>query len=273
MVGAFPPYSKPFRHAGVCVLREDDLYLLLNASGAGLGGRGSHGHNDALSIEVSACGVSFISDPGTYVYTGDTRARAAFRSTAYHSTVEVDGFEQNTTPEAAPFFNGGEARPRLDTFMTTDGSEFAVAEHHGYERLPAGPVTHRRSVSFEHRDRYWFVADALTGTGEHDFRFVFHAAPGREVRARGSSVEILDPASGARLIVASHEGLGDVAIEPRWSSRDYGSKVETAAAVWKVRAAAPLTVHWLLVPVRAGEDAAARLELALRLGAGDDSDD
>jgi hypothetical protein len=266
-VGAFPPHSKPFRDAGVCVMRGGDLYLHLNAGGAGLGGRGAHGHNDALSIEVSACGVSFIADPGTYVYTSDLRARAAFRSTAYHSTVEVDGFEQNTTPEAAPFFNGGEARPRLDTFITSEEGEFAVAEHHGYERLPAGPVTHRRCISLDHRDRYWFVADDLTGAGEHDFRFVFHAAPGREVRVRGSSAEILDPASGARLIVASFEELGDVAIEPRWSSRDYGSKRQTAAAVWKLRAAAPLRVRWLLVPVRAGEDAASRLELALRLAA------
>jgi hypothetical protein len=281
--GAFPPYSKPFRHAGVCVLREGDLYLHLNAGGAGLGGRGAHGHNDALSIEVSACGVSFIADPGTYVYTSDLRARAAFRSTAYHSTVEVDGFEQNTTPEAAPFFNGGEARPRLDTFITTGESEYAVAEHHGYERLPAGPVTHRRYVSLEHRERCWFVTDALTGAGEHDFRFVFHAAPGREVRvlespAEGlhgrSAVEILDAATGARLVVVSLDDLGSVAVEPRWSSRDYGSKVETAAAVWTLRASVPVRAHWLLVPVCAGEETAARLELALKspAEASDDSD-
>jgi hypothetical protein len=259
--GAPPPYSKPFRHAGVCVLREGDLYLHLNAGGAGLDGRGAHGHNDALSIEVSACGVSFIRDPGTYVYTSDLRARHEFRSTAYHSTVEVDGFEQNTTPESAPFFNGDEARPRLDTFVTSEDGEFAVAEHHGYERLPAGSVTHRRAVSFDHRERYWFVEDALTGAGEHDFRFVFHAAPGREVRIQGSSVEILDPASGARLFVVQLEEVGEVSVEPRWSSRDYGSKEQSAAAVWKVRAAAPLRVHWMLVPVCAGEDARARLEL------------
>jgi hypothetical protein len=273
--GAFPPYSKPFRHAGVCVLREGDLYLHLNAGGAGLGGRGAHGHNDALSIEVSACGVSFIADPGTYVYTSDLRARAAFRSTTYHSTVEVDGAEQNTTPEGAPFFNGNEARPRLHTFITSDESEFAVAEHHGYERLPAGPVTHQRSISLKHRERYWFVADAMTGKGEHDFRFIFHAAPGREIRVGGSSVEILDPTSGARLIIASLEELGDVAVEPRWSSRDYGSKEQSAAAVWKVRATAPLYLHWLLLPVCAGEETAARLESAMKSLSemADDSDD
>ncbi len=259
------PTSESFAHAGVCVLREGDLYLHLNAGGAGLGGRGAHGHNDALSIEVSACGVSFIADPGTYVYTSDLRARHEFRSTAYHSTVEVDGFEQNTTPESAPFFNGDEARPRLLDFGMKDESDSAVAEHHGYERLPAGAVRHRREVTFEKRGRYWLVEDTLNGEGEHDFRFVFHAAPGRDVRVEGSAVEILDAASGARLVVAPLEELVDVTVEPRWSSRDYGSKEESAAAVWSLRAPVPLRVRWLLLPVCAGEDAGARLELLTRL--------
>jgi hypothetical protein len=255
------PTSQVFKDAGVCVLREGDLYLHLNAGGAGLEGRGAHGHNDALSVEVSACGVSFIADPGTYVYTSDPRARHAFRSTAYHSTVEVDGAGQNTTPESAPFFNGAEARPRLLSFDPTDERDFAAAEHHGYGRLPAGPVTHRRSVTFDKRKRCWLVEDALTGTGEHDFRFVFHAAPGRELSARGAAVQILDPDSGARLYVISLSGHESVTVEPRRSSRDYGSKEESAAAVWEIKTSAPFSALWLLAPLCAGEDAGARLEL------------
>jgi hypothetical protein len=266
--GAGASASESFGHAGVCVLREGDLYLHLNAGGAGLGGRGAHGHNDALSVEVSACGVSFIKDPGTYVYTSDLRARREFRSTAYHSTVEVDGFEQNTTPESAPFFNGDEARPLLLSFATAGETDVAVAEHYGYLRLPAGPVTHRRAVTFEKRARHWLVEDVLTGEGVHDFRFVFHAAPGRELRVGGPAVEIIDAATGARLVVASVEGLEEVSVEPRWSSRDYGSREESAAAVWRVRASAPLRVRWLLLPVCAGEEAGARLELLTRLRAG-----
>ena len=258
------PASESFPHAGVCVLREGDLYLHLNAGGAGLEGRGAHGHNDALSIEVSACGVSFIKDPGTYVYTSDLRARHEFRSTAYHSTVEVDGAEQNTTPESAPFFNGDEARPRLLSFDTTDESDSVAAEQHGYERLPAGPVTHRREVTFHKRGRYWLVEDILDGEGTHDFRFVFHAAPGCKLSVQGSAVEILDIPSGARLFVISVEGHEGV-VEPRWSSRDYGSKEESAAAVWKIKAPAPLRARWLLLPACAGEDAGARLELLSNL--------
>ncbi|HEX8284648.1 MAG TPA: alginate lyase family protein [Pyrinomonadaceae bacterium] len=256
--------SEVFDHAGACVLREGDLYLMLNASGAGLGGRGSHAHNDALSVEVSACGLSFIADPGTYVYTGDARSRHAFRSTAYHSTVEVDGAEQNTISEGAPFHIGDEARPRVLAFFSADRRDSATAEHHGYERLPAGSVTHRRSATLHRRERFWLVRDILTGAGEHDFRFVFHAAPGREVTTRDSAVEIADAATGARLIVVSLEGLGGLTVEPRRSSRDYGSKAETAAAVWSVRARAPLRARWLLLPVCAGEEPAARLELALK---------
>jgi hypothetical protein len=285
--------SAAFERAGTCVLREGDLYLLLTASGAGLGGRGAHGHNDALSLEVSACGVSFLADPGTYVYTSDTRARQLFRSTGYHSTVEVDGAEQNTTFEDAPFFIGDEARPRLLSFASGDERDIASAEHHGYERLPAGPVTHRRAVMFDKRERYWLVEDSLTGAGSHDFRFIFHAAPRREVRIlngpgaeirdnssvgirdisaveihEGSAVEIVDGATGARLVVASLEGsdaLEGVTLEARRSSREYGSKVETVAAVWTLRASAPACARWLLLPVCAGEDTAARLELLTRL--------
>ena len=88
--------SQAFPEAGTYIMRDRDLYLCFNASGAGINGRGSHGHNDALSIEVSAGGRAFIVDPGTYVYSADLAKRHEFRSTAYHSTVQIDGKEQNT---------------------------------------------------------------------------------------------------------------------------------------------------------------------------------
>ncbi|HVF45046.1 MAG TPA: alginate lyase family protein [Pyrinomonadaceae bacterium] len=264
--------SSVFEHAGACVLREGDLYLMLNASGAGLKGRGAHGHNDALSIEVSACGVSFLQDPGTYVYTSDLRARHEFRSTAYHSTVEIDGVEQNKTDERTPFQLGDESRPRLLSFDTTDECDTAAAEHYGYARLGAGAVTHRRVVSLERAGRFFLVEDIFDGVGTHDFRFVFHAAPGLEIRRPGGgtseaiggeAVEIRDRETGARLVVVSLGELENVSTEPRRSSRGYGSKVESAAAVWALRASAPFKTRWLLVPVCAGEDPRARLQLAL----------
>jgi hypothetical protein len=264
--GALAATSRLFGRAGACVLREGDLYLMLNASGAGMSGRGAHGHNDALSVEVSARGVSLISDPGTYVYTADPRARQLFRSTAFHSTVVADGAEQNAIREETPFLIGDQARPRVVAWEAGDARDMAAAEHHGYERLPAGPVTHRRAVTFDKREGFWLIEDTLEGYGEHDFKFVFHAAPGRAVRLiDGSTVEVGDRATGARLVIAALDSLAGVALEPRWSSRDYGSKVETVAACWTRRARAPLRARWLLLPAGAGEDLAARLELVARL--------
>ena len=77
------PTSQAFPDADTYVLRYDDLYLLLNTNGAKNGRPASHRHNDALGIEVSACGRPFIVDPGLYVY-ADLHERHLFRSTAYH---------------------------------------------------------------------------------------------------------------------------------------------------------------------------------------------
>ena len=250
------PASQAFREAGTYVLRDGDDYLLLNASGAGLGGRGSHAHNDALSVEVSAGGACLLRDPGTYVYTADTAARARFRSTAYHSTVEVDNREQNTTDERLPFVIGDEARPRLVRWEDDAERTVVSAEHEGYARLPAGPVTHRRSVVFDKRRRLWLVEDAFGGGGTHAFRFVFHLAPGARPRLLDDgTIEVCATIAAARLLIVPPAGLDAPAFEPRHSSRDYGQREDSVAACWTLRAAAPLTLNWSLVPVRAGEDA------------------
>ncbi|HSK65136.1 MAG TPA: alginate lyase family protein, partial [Pyrinomonadaceae bacterium] len=112
--------SKAFPDAGIYIMRKDDCYLCFNASGVGIHGRGSHGHNDALSVEVSARGRAFIVDPGTYVYCGDLRMRHVFRSTAYHSTVKIDGEEQNTIDAQTPFVIGNEAKPRVLEWQSND---------------------------------------------------------------------------------------------------------------------------------------------------------
>ena len=256
-----PAESQAFADAGTYVLRAGDSYLLLNASGAGLGGRGSHAHNDALSIEVAYGGACFVRDPGTYVYTADPRERQRFRSTRYHSTVEVDGREQNTTDERLPFVIGDEARPRLLRWEDDASHTLVVAEHDGYRRLPAGPVTHRRSVLFDKRQRFWQIDDALEGRGTHTFRFFFHLAPSTGARVLAdTTVEVWDKITGARLHIVPPGDREAPALEPRHSSRDYGAKEDSLAACWTMKAAAPLKARWLLVPSGAGEDADERLK-------------
>jgi hypothetical protein len=225
--------SKAFPIAGTYVMRHDDLYLCFNASGAGINGRGSHGHNDALSIEVCVGRRAFIVDPGTYVYTGDLQRRHDFRSTAYHSTVKIDGVEQNTIERDMPFVIGEEARPQVLSWETNDQADKIVAEHYGYRRLKH-PVTHRRTVVFNKRERSWLIEDEFLGDSiDHDFEVRFHFAPRLEVNTNNTNLEIRDPDMDLTLILGSLSLSGSPVLEQQFTSRNYGELEESTTACWR----------------------------------------
>lgn len=255
-----PQSSSAFPEAGTYIMRERDLYLLFNASGVGARGRGSHGHNDALGLEVSACNTGFIVDPGTYVYTMNLEERNLFRSTRYHSTVEIDGVEQNSTDARTPFVMGNEAQPRLLEWKSAPDADFIKAEHKGYARLRE-PVTCARSVRFDKRQRLWLVEDQFEGAGEHDFSFRFHLASGLKVSAHEGLVEALDERSGARLLIAPLNLNSKPALEGLFTSTDYGAKSPSVSACWRLRARVPLRAAWALVPVCAAHEEDEKLSL------------
>jgi hypothetical protein len=256
-----PTSSQAFPDAGIYILRERDLYLLFNASGCGLKGRGSHGHNDALSIEVSACGSPFILDAGSYVYTADLRARHLFRSTAYHSTVQVDGKEQNTTDERAPFVIGNEAQPRVISWETNSEFDQVVAEHSGYQRL-THPVIHRRSLRFDKTNHFWLIEDEFEGAGAHQFATRFHFNSGLEISLYNQSAAMaLDERSGARLLIQPLNQNQTLQFEEQFTSRDYGEKESSVAACWTIERAAQFKTRWLLLPICGRDDERERLAL------------
>jgi hypothetical protein len=257
--------SQEFTDAGTYTFREGDLYLLFNASGSGINGRGSHGHNDALSLEVAACGRCFICDPGTYIYKLSLGERHRFRSTSYHSTVEVDGLEQNSTHEETPFLIGDEAHPIVLRWEKQLASELIAAEHRGYERL-AAPVRHCRTVCFRKPERVWIVDDLLSGEGEHTFRFRFHFSPGLEITALPEGVaQAADRASGARLLVMALDLLEKPELEPRFASHEYGEREPSVSACWTMRGCVPVHLRWAIVPVCANDNREERMTAVSRL--------
>lgn len=221
--------SKAFPNAGTYVMRHDDLYLCFNASDAGINGRGSHGHNDALSIEVAAGGCAFIVDPGTFVYTGDLQKRHEFRSTAYHSTVKIDGVEQNTIQQDMPFVIGNEARPRVLEWQ----ADRIVAEHYGYRQLKH-PVIHRRTVVLNKQERSWLIEDEFLGEDvEHDFEVWFHFASGLRISAPQDSVAAHDPDTDLTLTVRSLSLSVLPVLEQQFTSHDYDQISESFSACWR----------------------------------------
>lgn len=235
-----PVVSQAFPEAGTYIMRDGDLYLCFNASGAGINGRGSHGHNDALSIEVSAHGRAFIVDPGTYVYSADLRKRHAFRSTAYHSTVKIDDREQNTIDPDTPFVIGNEAQPRVLEWRTGDDFDKVVAEHYGYS-----PMTHRRSITFDKRERWWLIEDEFFGDGEHVYEIRFHFDAGLNVGVMGTAVEARAGDIALRVLSLTSAVLPRLESQP--VSRDYGQLSEAVSACWRI-SGRPGKLSWKIDP-------------------------
>lgn len=252
------PSSQDFPDAGTYLQRHEDLYLLFNAGGSEKGRPASHRHNDLLSIEVSAGGRAFIVDPGSYVYSADLHERHLFRSTAYHSTVQIDDEEQQNIIEEAPFVTGGEASARVLVWERTAESDRVAAEHSGYERL-AEPVTHRRVITFNKLDRSWLIEDELVGKGQHNVATRFHFDAGLDVKLfDNNSVIAGDEISGTRLLVRSFDLDQPAELEAQFTSRHYGSKVESVAACWTIRTGLPCKLRWAIVLLGEGEDPSER---------------
>ncbi|MCA1606929.1 MAG: heparinase II/III-family protein, partial [Acidobacteria bacterium] len=255
--------SQRFADAGTYIMQHGDLFLGLNAAGKQNGRPVSHRHNDALSIEVAACGSSFIVDPGSYVYTADLNERHLFRSTAYHSTVQVDDLEQNTIQVDSPFAFGGEASVHVSLWESAAECDRIVAAHSGYERL-AEPVTHQRTVTFNKPDRWWLVEDEFVGRGDHQIAVRFHFAARVDVsRFEKNTVIARDPVSDARLFVRSLDLDQPAELEAQYTSQHYGSREPSFTARWRTVINAPVRLRWAIIPMCAGEDLESRLNVVV----------
>jgi hypothetical protein len=148
--------------ASVAVLRSGEAWLAMSAGPNGQGGTGGHAHNDKNSVELSFGSFDALVDRGTFVYARDPQERNARRGTAGHSTVQVDGLEQNRIVPGRLFALPDTAHARITRLELRDGFQIAAGEHRGYER--AG-VLHRRTSALR-ADCAAFI-DELRGNGEH----------------------------------------------------------------------------------------------------------
>ena len=84
-----------YENFGLYIIKQENYDLLFRCGSVGQKGKGGHAHNDQLSLTLSVFGLQFFVDPGTFCYTSDFDKRNKFRSSAYHNTLIVEGFEQN----------------------------------------------------------------------------------------------------------------------------------------------------------------------------------
>jgi hypothetical protein len=239
-----PLNSTSLPSAGLFFLRSRDLYCAVCCGSNGQAGVGGHSHNDKLGIEIHAAGQPLIVDTGTFCYTSDPDSRNAFRSTAAHSTVQVDREEQNRIPEGRLFALPDHARARALGFEWSPARDRFLGEHRGYDRL-SPPVRHRREVVLERSSRAVLVIDSLSGQGTHSLVARYHL-PHRHARIRHASAaekaRFEQLVSGDRLkterIVelgpeAAPQGLlatperASLNLSPAWYSPGYGQRNES----------------------------------------------
>ena len=230
-----PLQGHRFEEAGLYTMRSEDSqdFVLIRGGGPSAHSPTGHSHSDLFSLELWSGGRPVIVDPGTYVYTSSPSERNAFRSTASHNTVKVDG-KDITAMSGDSLFRMGKG-PNVSIVywdVNTERSSF-VAEHDAFAGL-SSPVRLTRKVVYHTRERAWEIEDALEGRGRHQATWFWHLAPGPLPEPSADQVQL-----GPVRIGWWSDGSLDVKVEPGRFSPSYGRAEDAAvlvgSAVWEDR--------------------------------------
>jgi hypothetical protein len=211
--------SAAYRSAGFYVMRSPSLYVLIRCGPTGAHGQGWHAHNDQLSLEIALGEQSLVVDPGSYVYTADPDTRNRFRSTDFHSTISVDGAEQNELSRVE-LFRLRDSTNAQCLRWDVEGDVFVFEGiHHGFPSI--GRIHHRRRVELERTGRHLRVLDTVEGAQGRRLTWTFPLAGGKAIADNdGATVTI-----GA--VEARFAGSGlSWSVEPGLYSPRYGVRVE-----------------------------------------------
>jgi hypothetical protein len=263
-----------FPNAGLYVMRSDwtrdARYLLLDAGPYG----GHHGHEDKLSVQLSAFGQPFVIDSNAYTYDQNDPFRDYFVSSQAHNTVLVDGKSQvrrwnteNRLPYKAP--------PADATWISRPGFDYVSASYaDGYGefnmRRPSDSeggtshilrdVTHTRQILFVKPD-YWVIVDELESVERHDYQVLFHTVPEVAPQALpGNRVILQVPGEGPSLhiVPADPDSVraswisGSQSPIQGWYSPNSHEIQEAAAVLYERKGVASTAIATLLYPCPAG---------------------
>jgi hypothetical protein len=179
--------SKSFSEAGIFILRDKDIHILVDVGSIGQNDVGGHAHNDVLSFELFADGQTWIIDPGTYIYTADYEARNRFRSTDFHNTVMIDGFDQYALDGRQPFRMFERYKPKVVKWEFGEQMDELVAEFTSSSE-EISDVIQRRKFELDKEKKKLRIIDEIRGKRKHNIRISFHTPA--EVYLNGSKAEL-----------------------------------------------------------------------------------
>ena len=207
-----------------------------------------HAHADTFGCLVHVDGVPLLIDTGTSTYEpGPVRRHE--RSTAAHSTVQVDGADST---EVWGVFRAGR-RARVSGLAAHADSSGVTCEavHDGFRCLPGRPL-HRRRWSLTSGGLR--VDDMVTGRGRHEIVIRWQLAVGLSGagRRRHGASSPARPALSRVAVAATRPVL--LAAETRPVAAGFGSTADAPVLTCRIDAALPVrvTTVWSRARGRAG---------------------
>ncbi len=213
--------SKAFVHAGIYVLRSEQIYLLVICHPVGVNRTGPHKHNDWLSFELCVDNQPIVIDPGTYCYTGNIEMRRMFRSTPYHNTVVVDSNEQIPLNNTMFGLNDVVGDVKVLQYKSDANVDILEAEHSGYTRLHRS-VIHRRRFLLDKQKQEVEITDTFIGEGDHLFEWYLHLDTDLKSNIENHTVKIYK--NQMPIVEITQDVDKNIGIKNGWVSRSYNQR-------------------------------------------------
>lgn len=196
--GSRPAEVNILPQSGIAVAQCASAEVVFLAMPNGLGGKGSHTHNDKLSFVLRIDGNELLCDSGAGSYSRDVALRNRLRATAAHNTLSIDFQEQNRFDSQLTqvFRMSNDAVPTPIQATVETNSVNLWAAHSGYARFG---ITHTRSMRLT--DGELSITDTIEGAGAHDFQLTF------QLPVITPAVTIMQDAAGGICRVPCLQGL------------------------------------------------------------------
>lgn len=195
----------------------------------------AHGHADALAFTLSADGLEWLVDPGTFAYHTQKIWRDHFRSTGAHNTLRIDGIDQSQI--GGNFLWLSHARATLIEHDPATG--VFEGTHDGYCRL-SDPVQHRRRLEFDADERTLRIIDTLTCKASHVVDISLQFAEACVVSVEGDGV-VARQAVATLEATCTHAGFAVQVLHGSddppagWVSRSFDRKIPAPMVRWTGR--------------------------------------
>jgi uncharacterized heparinase superfamily protein len=208
-----------------------------------------HAHADTLSCLLYVETLPLLIDTGTSTYEPGA-VRRHERSTAAHSTVELDGTDST---EVWDVFRVGR-RARVSGLATHADSSCVTCEavHDGFRCLSGRPLHRRRWALTSEGLR---VDDAISGKGRHEICLRWQLAVGSAARIADGMALITGPV-GAFSVTTTATAAVLLAAETRPVAAGFGSTTDAVVLTCRIDATLPVyvTTIWSRARDRAGRE-------------------